>query len=92
MSSGTLNNYATLLMDSVAQVINYEVIKAFLLLNSVFTYNRLMNLSNISFSLFLFQINLEWNSTEDVPTFSLLEMVRFRDYPWLSLHSRLGPI
>ena len=67
-------------------------LRLFCAVTGVFTYNRLMNLSNISFSIFLFQINLVWNSTEDVPTVFSLEMVRFRDYPGLSLHSLLGAI
>lgn len=51
-------------MDSVAQVINYEVIKAFLLATGVFTYNRLMNLSNISFFPLSISDQPWWNSTE----------------------------
>lgn len=92
MSSTALNMYATLLMDSMAQVINYEVIKAFQCSDSCVYHNRLMILSNVSFSLLLLQIILGWNLTEDVPKVLSLEMVSFRDYSGLSLHNLLGTI
>lgn len=67
-------------------------LRLFCAVTVVFTYNRLMNLSNVSFSLLLFQISLEWNLTEDVTTVLSLEMVSFGDHPWFFLRNLLWPV
>lgn len=67
-------------------------LRLFCAVTVVFTYSRLMNLSNVSSSLLLSQISLEWNLTEDVTTVLSLEMVSFRDLPWFFLRSLLWPV